>query len=84
MYILGTAGDNPFVEEATGKRNVDDIMIQKGNEKIYYLSDKSEKGLVSGLAWKAFGGIFGGAALSVVCLLIILFYLTVEFGINLF
>jgi hypothetical protein len=34
LYIMGTAGDNPFVEEATETEHSADIMIQKGkNEK---------------------------------------------------
>lgn len=76
VYILGTAGDNPFVEDTTGQKNEEDIMIQKGkHEKIYYISDRSEKDLVSSLKWKSLGGLIGGAALSVVCLAVILFML---------
>ncbi|MBU0536223.1 MAG: E3 ubiquitin ligase family protein [Nanoarchaeota archaeon] len=75
VYILGTADDNPFVDEATSQKNEADIMIQKGkNEKIYYISDSSEKGVVKGLAWKAIGGLLGGGILSVVCLAVILLY----------
>lgn len=76
LYILGTAGDNPFVEDTTAQKGVEDIMIQKGkNEKIYYISDKSEKDIVGSLKWKSLGGIFGGALLSISCLIIILLYL---------
>lgn len=75
LYIMGTAGDNPLVKEGTGKRNADDIMIQKGEyEKFYYISDKPEKGVLKSLKWKAIGGIFGGGALSALCLATILLY----------
>lgn len=76
LYILGTAGDNPFVEDTTAQKGVEDIMIRKGrNEKIYYISDKGEKDIVSSLKWKFIGGIFGGALLSISCLISIILYL---------
>ncbi|MBI2136085.1 hypothetical protein HYU06_03370 [Candidatus Woesearchaeota archaeon] len=77
LYIMGTAGDNPFVEEGTGIYNAADIMIQKGSDQIYYISDSNEKDLVAKLKRKTFGGLFGGAALSLVCLSIIFIYLGV-------
>ena len=70
IYILGTAGDNPFVEEGTANKNEQDIMIQKGRD-IYLISTKREKDLVKGLGLRAMLGIFGGAALSIICLIII-------------
>ena len=42
LYVVGTAGDNPSVEEATGQANVDDIMIQKGND-VYLISNLPKK-----------------------------------------
>lgn len=77
LYIMGAAGDNPFVEEATAQQGVEDIMIQKERGKIYYISDKPEEKILKSLKWKVIGGVFGGAILSVVCLLIILAYLGV-------
>jgi len=75
LYIMGTAADNPFVENGTAKNNVEDIIIQKGkNEKMYYISDKPENALLKEIKWKMLGFIFGGALLSVVCLSIILKY----------
>ncbi|MBU4493580.1 MAG: E3 ubiquitin ligase family protein [Nanoarchaeota archaeon] len=69
LYIMGTASDNPFVEDGTAKNNVEDIIIQKGkNEKMYYISDKQENALLKEIKWKMLGFIFGGALLSVVCL----------------
>lgn len=76
LYVLGTAGDNPLKEEGTAKHSIEDIMIQRGkHEKIFYVSDKSEKSLLANLTLKVVGGVFGGGLLSVGCLAVILFYL---------
>jgi len=49
LYIMGTAGENPFNKEVTAN-HVDSIMIQKGKyEKQYYISDKSEKQILKNL-----------------------------------
>lgn len=73
LYIIGTAKDNPFMEEAAAKKGVEDVMIGKGlHEKIYYISDKHEKELLKTLRWQSIGGIFGGALLILVCLAIML------------
>lgn len=77
LYILGTAGDNPFVEDGSSSSNHADIMIEKGNNKIYYISDSNEKDLLGKLRWKIIIGFFGGGALSIVCLSIIFIYLGV-------
>jgi len=71
IYILGTAADNPFVEDGTAKDNVEDVMIQKGkNEKIYYISDKPENTLLKEMKWKVLGYMVGGACLSIASLII--------------
>jgi hypothetical protein len=78
LYIMGTASDNPFVEDATAKQGIEDIMITKGeHEKFYYISDKSEREILGSLRLKAMGGIFGGALLAVGCLALILLYIGV-------
>jgi hypothetical protein len=75
LYILGTAADNPFVEEGTAKHSTEDIMIHKGNnEKFYYISDSSERDILGRLRWKVYGGIGGGIALVAVCLSLIFLY----------
>jgi hypothetical protein len=75
LYILGSAGDNPFVENATAQKNEDDIMIQKGDtEKVFYISDSHETKILKSLKWKTIGGFFGGGALIVVGLAIIFLY----------
>lgn len=76
LYAMGTAGDNPYVEDATTMHGVKDIMIQKGkNEKIFYISDKSEKGILKVFRWRIVCGIFGGGALIVGSLFVMLSYL---------
>ncbi|MBU0472099.1 MAG: E3 ubiquitin ligase family protein [Nanoarchaeota archaeon] len=76
LYILGTADDNPFVDEATAKMGVEDVMIKKGNnESFFYISDKPENKLLSSLRWKTFGGLFGGLILLLVCLFFIFAFL---------
>ncbi|MBS3073070.1 hypothetical protein J4477_04510 [Candidatus Pacearchaeota archaeon] len=50
LFIIGTAGDNPYVEEGTGIKNEHDIMIQKGND-VYLISDKDEKALLKSYGW---------------------------------
>lgn len=51
LYIIGTAMDNPFVKTSSvGVRNV---MIALGdNEKIFYISDKEEREMISGLNFR--------------------------------
>ncbi|MFC2075422.1 GIDE domain-containing protein [Bdellovibrionota bacterium] len=80
LYILGSAGDNPLVEDATAQVGHEDIMIQKGDKKtVYYISDKSEKETLKSHFWKMFFQIYGGAALSIVCLI---FFLSILKGMN--
>jgi len=70
LYIMGTAGENSMKTEGT-EDHVDSIMIQKGKyEKHYYISDKSEKQILSNLALSTYGVwgvgvafIIGGAIL---------------------
>jgi hypothetical protein len=55
LYIMGTAGTNPFKKEGTAY-HVDSIMIQKGeHEKQYYISDKPEKQILTHLAILTYG-----------------------------
>jgi len=73
LYVMGTAGDNPYVENTTSTKNEEDVMIQKGNNKqFYYISDKSEHEVLKNFRWKIFGGLVGGTTLSLVCLIVIL------------
>jgi hypothetical protein len=70
LFVLGTAQDNPDVDEGTSAKGHEDIVIGKGDQKnIFYISNKSEKETLASLnGWKLFGAIgilafFGGLAI---------------------
>ena len=67
-YILGTADDNPYHKEATAHQGVDDIMIHKGKHRIFYISNQPEKNILQSLAFKSYGCVYGGAALTLAAL----------------
>ena len=70
LYVMGTAADNPYVEDGSAIRSSDDIMIQKGSsEDPYKITDSSEKEIISTLKWKIAGGVLGGMALITACLI---------------
>lgn len=75
LYIMGTAKDNPYIEEGSAQTNEADIMIGKGKNNLYYIADKPEKNVLSKMGSDSMTGIYGGAALSIICLIIILAYL---------
>ena len=66
--VSGTCVENPNPRDEHDRN-----MIMKGaNEKVFLISSKTEKQLESGLLRRSVGMILGGAALSVVCLAILL------------
>ena len=66
LYILGSAGDNPIVEEGSAHVRTEDILIQKGENKLpFYIADKEEKIVVGALAKKAWFGILIGMLMAV-------------------
>lgn len=72
LFVFGTAGDNPFVAETHAQGGVEDTMIQKTKEAPFFISDRSQKEILSGLAWRTWGSLIAGTVLIVVGLLIIL------------
>ncbi len=70
LYVLGTAKDNPFMEETRSESNVMDVMIGKGDGEIYYISDRPESEILGELNVHSLFGIYGGAVLAIICLLI--------------
>src|SRR5438132_9679239 len=75
VFILGTAGDNPFVKPAEAKIETENILIQKGDTgQDYYISDRSKKDVVEEFRNKMILGIYGGGLLSIACLASILIY----------
>ena len=68
VYVMGTAADNPVMAHP-GDDHTSKLIIQKGeNQKFFFISDQSEKKVLSNLKWQAFGGITIGALVSVICL----------------
>lgn len=66
VFVMGTAADNPLVEQSVeGSAN---ICIQKTDGNYFCVSDRSEKDLLGALTWKMFFYIYGGAGLTLVCL----------------
>lgn len=62
LYIMGTAGENPYQKETTAN-HVESLMIQKGtHEKQFYISDKSEKQMLTNLAFLTYG--LGGCGIA--------------------
>jgi len=62
LYIMGTAGDNPYVEEATAKQSVEDIMIQAGKTpRSFFISVSSEQQILKSYRMITIAGpIIGG------------------------
>ena len=74
LYVIGTAMDNPYVEEGSSIQSSEDIMIGKGkHNKIFYISDKPEKKILKNLSLKSFGSITFGSVIFVASLAFILF-----------
>lgn len=63
VYIMGFAGDNPFVKEGTATKNQTDIMIQASGKHFYYITDKPETDILKKYNWIIYGGLIGGGAL---------------------
>lgn len=58
VFIMGTAADNPFMEEGTAMKGVEDVMIKKGKiQRFFYISDSSEKQIITRLKLSYLGVI---------------------------
>lgn len=73
LYILGTAKDNPRVDEATAQQGHLDVMIAHDKNNLFYISDKSEKSCIGNHAWSVFFRVWGGMSLTLLCLAYILY-----------
>lgn len=62
------------VEEVAFAREEDRIVVTRGEDgrSPFLVSDQPEPVLLRSLRWRAFGGIYGGSLLNVVCLAILL------------
>jgi hypothetical protein len=76
LYVLGTADDNPYVEEGKAKSSVQDVMIHRGKS-CFFISDKSEKSILSELGKSVYLLTIGGGALAIGCLYFIMMYFNI-------
>lgn len=66
IYVFGKAMERPSFQGSS--RNEENIVInQDDHTPMFMISDSSEKELVSSLKWKTYGGLIGGAIVSIVC-----------------
>ena len=73
LYVLGSAGDNPYVKEASSHMGHEDVMISKGRgDKPFFISNKSEKKILSQLGFKTYFYLILGAILCLFILMDIL------------
>ena len=81
LYILGTADENVFKHTVEAGKDHTRVMIKKGkNQKTFFIADKSEKEILAGKTWSVPLKIFGGAALTLSGLAVML----IELGILVF
>ena len=67
LYILGYAGKNP--EKSFSEVGAENLMVQKGDSKVYYISDKHEENILKSLTRQIGWKIYGGPALTIFCFL---------------
>jgi len=78
VYVMGDANPIPGKSSSKGYEN---LIIKKGKyEKAFYISDSSEKEVVSKMDNKVSFEVFGGFGLSTICLLILILMYMSETG----
>ncbi len=70
-HVTGTCVENPDARDAHDRN----MIVQGHNEKTFLISWKQEQGVQQELRTRAMGMVFGGAALTVVCLALLLWHL---------
>ena len=81
LFVLGTISRNP--KKSFSPRHTENMMLCKGkNDDMFYVSNEPVKKRLAKLGWKTITGVFGGAALIVVFLVltIICFLLGITSG----
>jgi len=70
VYVLGTAQEHP----AAGDRleNADRLYIGAYPDESFMISDRSERELLAHLRWKVLAILYGGPAVTMACLVVIL------------
>lgn len=70
VYVLGTAQENPAASSASN--NAGRLYIGRGPDGDFILSDRSEKELVRYLRRRVWGALYGGPALTLLSLFVLL------------
>jgi hypothetical protein len=70
-HVTGTCVENPAASDADDRN----MIVQGKNEKTFLISWKPEQELRQGLQKRAVGMVFGGAALALICLALLLGHL---------
>jgi hypothetical protein len=70
-HVTGTCVENPEAHDAHDRN----VIVQGHNEKTFLISCKPERELQQGLRKRAVGMVFGGAALALLCLALLLGHL---------
>ena len=69
IYVMGTAKDNPYVEDATQTQGHKDVMIAAGEqESFFFISDKPEHKIIRKMKWTAIALITLGVGM---CLFVV-------------
>jgi hypothetical protein len=66
--VTATCAENPASQDQHDRN----LLMKGTNEPTFVISYQSEKGIESKLRWRAAKYVFGGAALSIACLAILL------------
>ena len=69
--MTGTCVENPDAHDAHDRN----MIVQGQNEKTFLISWKPEQEVQQGLRKRALGMVFGGAALTLFCLALLLWHL---------
>jgi hypothetical protein len=70
-HVTGTCVENPESHDAHDRS----MIVQGQNEKTFLISWKPEQGVQQDLRKRAVGMVFGGAALALFCLALLLWHL---------
>jgi hypothetical protein len=71
LYVMGEAADNPYFKDGYAVQGIEDVVIKKGRGR-YYISKRSEKEILKLLSSGCRIKIFGGPAIVIGCLTLII------------
>jgi hypothetical protein len=68
VYVMGTALENPDIQQTTAQCNTENLIIQKGSSRYFYISNTSEYKVLKELKRKVGVGVAGEAAFALLSL----------------